>query len=246
MLRARFYVPDIASPAPALVYFHGGGWVCGGLEYVDAPLRSIANRAACAIVSVDYRLAPEHPYPAATEDAYAATSWVAEHAASLGFDSGRLAVGGDSAGGNLATVVALMARDRGEPPLAFQVLVYPVTNHDFTTSSYEDNAEGYLLTRDSMKWYWSHYLGELGSGADPYASPLRASVKDVPPALVLTAEHDPLRDEGEAYARHLQAAGVSASLRCYEGLVHGFFRMGGAVAGARRALDDIAEALREL
>jgi acetyl esterase len=246
MLPGRFYVPDIASPAPVLVYFHGGGWVCGGLEYVDAPLRSIANRAACAIVSVDYRLAPEHPYPAATEDAYAATSWVAEHAASLGFDSGRLAVGGDSAGGNLATVAALMARDRGGPPLAFQVLVYPVTNHDFTTSSYEDNAEGYLLTRDSMKWYWGHYLGESGSGADPYASPLWAGVKDLPPALVLTAEHDPLRDEGEAYARHLEAAGVSAVLRRYEGLVHGFFRMGGAVAGAQRALDDIAKALREL
>ena len=245
MLPARFYLPDVALPAPVLVYFHGGGWVCGGLQYVDAPLRSIANRAGWAIVSVDYRLAPEHPYPAATEDAYAATSWVAEQAASLGFDSGRLAVGGDSAGGNLATVVALMARDRAGPPLVFQVLVYPVTNNDFTTPSYEENAEGYLLTRDSMKWYWGHYLGEPGTGADPHASPLRAGVTDLPPALVLTTEHDPLRDEGEAYARHLQASGVRTVLRCYEGLVHGFFRMGGAVAGAQRALDDIAEALRK-
>jgi acetyl esterase len=246
MLPARFYVPDIALPAPVLVYFHGGGWVCGGIEYVDPPLRSIANRALCAIVSVDYRLAPEHPYPAATEDAYAATSWVVENADSLGFDSGRVAVGGDSAGGNLATVVALMARDQGGPPLVFQVLIYPVTNYDFTTSSYDDNADGYLLTRDSMKWYWAHYLGDSGTAGHPHASPLRADVNDLPPALVLTAEYDPLRDEGEAYARHLEASGVSVVLQRYDGLVHGFFRMGGAVRAAQRALDDIARALRDI
>jgi acetyl esterase len=247
MLPARFYLPEVSLPAPILVYFHGGGWVCGGIEYVDPPLRSIANRAKCGIVSVDYRLAPEHPFPAAPEDAYAATSWVAAHARALGFDPGRMAVGGDSAGGNLATGVALMARDRRGPLLKLQVLVYPATNHDFTTASYRDNATGYLLTADSMRWYWSHYLGEeTRNGGHPYASPLRANAVGLPPALVVTAEYDPLRDEGEAYARHMQEAGVDVVLRRYDGLVHGFFRMAGAVGSARRALDDIAHALGRL
>ena len=246
MLPARFYLPEVSSPPPVLMYFHGGGWVCGGIEFVDPPLRSIANRARCGIVSVDYRLAPEHRFPAAPEDAYAATTWVAEHGGSLGFDRSRIAVGGDSAGGNLATVVALMARDRQGPRIALQVLVYPVTNHDFTTASYRDNATGYLLTTDSMKWYWAHDLGDAGDGGHPYASPLRASVEDLPAALVMTAEYDPLRDEGEAYARHMQGAGVDVVLRRYDGLVHGFFRMGGAVKAAQQALDDIAEALGRL
>lgn len=243
-LPVRFYVPELDSPAPVLVYFHGGGWVCGGIRYVDPPLRSIVNRARCAAVSVDYRLAPEHEFPAAAEDAYAAVSWVAERATELGFDSDRVAVGGDSAGGNLATVAALMARDRGGPRLAYQVLVYPVTDHDFDTASYVQNAEGFLLTRDSMKWYWGHYLADERDGANPYASPLRADVTGLPPALMITAEHDPLRDEGDAYAHRLEAAGVPVRLRCLEGLVHGFFRMGDALEEAQEALDDIADTLR--
>jgi acetyl esterase len=239
-LQARFYRPHGSASLPVLVYFHGGGWVCGGIAYVDPPLRYIANRSRCGVVSVDYRLAPENPFPAAPEDALAAARWVHRCANDLGYDPGRVAVGGDSAGGNLAAVAALMARDRAGPPLAYQVLIYPVTDYTFDTPSYCDNAEGYLLTRESMKWYWGHYLTRPEEGANPYASPLRAALEGLPSASLFTAEYDPLRDEGEQYARRLQAAGVPVRLRRYGGLVHGFFRMGGAVDQARRALDDIA------
>ena len=203
----RIYRPEGAAPLPALVHFHGGGWVIGSLDGADITCRALANASGCVVVSVDYRLAPEHRFPAAPQDCYAAARWVAEHAGELGIDPARVGVSGDSAGGNLATVVALMAREKGGPPLAFQLLVYPVTDCDFTSASYEANADGYFLTRDWMTWFWDHYIPDVSQRSDPRASPLR--VKDLsglPPALVITAEFDPLRDEGEAYAERLREA----------------------------------------
>jgi acetyl esterase len=216
----RIYTPAGSGPLPVVVYFHGGGWVIGNIESHDATCRALANESGCIVVSVDYRLAPEHKFPAAAEDSYAATVWAAE----FGGDASRLAVAGDSAGGNLAAVVALMARDRGGPRIAFQLLVYPVTDFSFDRPSYSENAEGYLLSRDAMRWFWNHYLAEEAEGLHPHASPLRAeSLAGLPPALVLTAEFDPLRDEGEEYAAKLREAGVPADLVRYDGLIHGFF-----------------------
>jgi acetyl esterase len=198
------------------------------------------------VASVDYRRAPEHKYPVAAEDAFAATRWIAAHAAHLGLEARRLAVGGDSAGGNLAAAVTLMARERGGPPLGFQLLVYPVTCHGFDTPSYRECADGYLLTRDGMRWFWGHYLGRAEEGGQPHASPLLApDLAGLPPALVITAEYDPLRDEGEAYAARLREAGVSVTLTRYPGMIHGFFRMLNFVDQARAARDESAAALRK-
>ena len=172
---ARMYIPEGKGPFPVLVYFHGGGWVIGTLDTHDTCCRELARSAGCAVLSVDYRLAPEHRFPAAAEDAYAATCWVAEQGVSLDIDPTRIAVGGDSAGGNLAAVVSLMARDRSRPRLCYQVLVYPVTNHSFATASYRENADGYYLTRDKMTYFWNQYLPDEASGRHPYASPLQAS-----------------------------------------------------------------------
>jgi acetyl esterase len=241
----RVYTPAGQPPLPALVYFHGGGWVIGDLDSHDPVCRALANGAGCVVVAVDYRLAPEHKYPAAAEDCYAATRFVAEQAAELGIDPARIAVGGDSAGGNLAAVVAQMARDRGGPPLVFQLLIYPVTDYSFDTVSYRDNAEGYLLTRDSMEWFWAHYLPDAAAGREPYASPLQAKdLRGLPPALVITAEYDPLRDEGEAYAERLRAAGVTATTRRYDGMIHGFFQLGGVLEQGKAAVAEAAAALR--
>jgi acetyl esterase len=223
----RIYSPAVARPAPAIVSFHGGGWVIGDLDGYEASCRMIANSVGCVVVSVDYRLAPEHPFPAAPEDAYAATRWAAEHAAELGVDPRRLAVAGDSAGGNLAAVCALMARDRGGPDLVFQLLIYPVTDFSFDTPSYEENAKGYFLEAETMRWYWRQYLRDSADGTDPYASPLRApDLSRLPPALVITAGYDPLRDEGEAYGRRLREAGVDATVSRYDTMFHGFFGFG--------------------
>ena len=241
----RIYTPEGSGPFPVLVYFHGGGWVIGSVDTIDPPCRALANAAGCVIVSIDYRLAPEDKFPAAPEDCYAATRWVAEYAAGISADPSRMAVGGDSAGGNLAAVVALMARDRGGPPLAYQLLVYPVTNYDFSTASYEENGEGYLLTKNAMVWFWDHYLRTEEDGAHPYASPLRApDLRGLPPALVITAEFDPLRDEGEAYARRLQEAGVPVALKRSDGMIHGFWQMGGVLDQGKKVLADRAAALR--
>ena len=230
---------------PLLVWYHGGGWVIGDLDTADVTCRELAARAGCVLVSVDYRLAPEHRFPAAHDDCYAATIWAADHAAELGADAGRLAVGGDSAGGNLAAVVSLRARDEGGPAIRFQLLVYPVTDRDFETASYRDNADGYLLTRDGMIWFWEHYLGPDGDGAHPHASPLRAtSLADLPPAHVVTAEYDPLRDEGEAYAERLREAGVPVTLTRYPGQIHAFFGMHGILDDAGRAADEAAERMK--
>jgi acetyl esterase len=242
----RIYRPVDKGALPVLVYFHGGGWVLGDLEGVDVPLRAIANRAGCAIVSVDYRLAPEHKFPAAADDCYAVARWVAENAASLGVDPSRIAIGGDSAGGNLTAVVALMARDRGGPRFVHQLLVYPVTNFDFTTPSYDENADGYFLTKAAMVWFWNHYLRDETDGAHPHASPYQASdLSNLPAAFVITAEYDPLRDEGEAYADRLRQAGNQVELRRYDGMIHGFFTMGNVLDQGQVVVEDAAERLRQ-
>ncbi|MDT7583500.1 MAG: acetyl esterase [Pseudonocardiales bacterium] len=242
----RVYTPAGEGPLPVVVYFHGGGWVIGDLEVVDQPCRQLASAAGAIVVSVDYRLAPEHRYPAAFDDCYAATVWVGAHAAEIGGDPARLAVAGDSAGGNLAAAVALAARDRGGPELAAQLLIYPVTDFNFGTASYQDNREGYLLTKGSMQWFWAHYLGAQDLDKDPYACPLRAdSLVGLPPAYVATSEYDPLRDEGEAYARRLEEAGVAVTAKRFDGLLHGFFWMLAAVPSAAGVLDDMVGVLRK-
>ncbi|MHB8992779.1 MAG: alpha/beta hydrolase, partial [Chloroflexota bacterium] len=193
-----------------------------------------------------YRLAPEHKFPAAVDDTYAATRWVADNAAVLGADPDCIAVGGDSAGGNLATVVALRARDEEGPRLCHQLLLYPVTNYGFDTPSYRENGSGYMLTLADMEWFWAHYLAGEVDGRHPHASPLRAEdLSGLPPALVLTAEFDPLRDEAEAYAARLREAGVPVTLTRYDGMVHNFVRLYAALDGGRRALDQVGGALRE-
>jgi len=242
----RAYSPGGRGPHPALVYYHGGGWVIGDLYTHDGLCRSLTNAARCAVLSVEYRLAPEFKYPVAAEDSYAALDWVVTHAARLGIDPRRVAVGGDSAGGNLATVVALMARERGGPALIHQLLIYPVTDYDLDTPSYVENATGYVLTREAMRWFWSHYLAREAQGFERYASPLRApSLAGLPPALVMTAEHDPLRDEGEAYAARLRDAGVPVTLTRYTGMFHGFVRMTHILDKARTALDEMAGSLQK-
>jgi len=242
----RIYTPVGTAPFPVLVYFHGGGWVIGNLDTHDGICRSLANRVGCLVVSVDYRLAPEHPFPAAPEDCYAATRWLAEHAGSLGGDKGRIAVGGDSAGGNLAAVVALMARDRGGPKLAFQLLVYPATDTDFETRSYRENSEGYFLTRADMVWFWNHYAPRDEDRRNPYAAPLRAaSLRGLPPALVITAEFDPLCDDGNAYAARLREDGVPVRLSQQDGLIHGFFQMGAVIDRGRASVDEASRALKD-
>lgn len=244
-LRARLYAPQAEHALPMLLFFHGGGFVVGDLETHDAICRTLANEAACIVLSVDYRLAPEAPYPAAAEDCYAATKWAADNAEDLGGDAERIAVGGDSAGGNLAAVVALMARDRGEPLLSRQLLIYPVIDHAFNTESYRANADGYLLTRSMMQWFWGHYLADAGQGAEPYASPIRAAdLSGVAPATVITAEYDPLRDEGEAYARRLESAGVPTTLCRFDGMIHGFFGMTDRLDRAAEAVAFAAAELR--
>ena len=241
----RIFTPEGSAPFPTLVFFHGGGWVLGDLNTHDVVCRAIAKHSGCKVVAVDYRLAPEHKYPAAADDAFAATRWVAENAAALEVDAGRIAVGGDSAGGNLTLAVAQMARDTGSPALRFQLAWYPVTDFNFGTDSYKDNADGYLLTRASMEWFWDHYLAAPEDGAQPYASPLRAAdLTGLPPAHIITAEFDPLRDEGEAYAARLRAAGVPVMAKRYDGLVHGSFQLGGVLDAGRQMLLDGAAALK--
>ncbi len=241
----RIYTPHGSGPFPGMVWFHGGGWVVGNLDTADGNARHVAAGAGCVVVSVGYRLAPEDKFPAAADDSYAATRWVAENAASIGVDPARIAVGGDSAGGNLAAVVSLMARDRGGPPLVFQLMVYPATERNFETESCRENADGYLLTTDSMKWFWAHYLSSEEDVANPYAAPMAADdLTGLPPALVITAEFDPLRDEGEAYGRRLQEAGVPATNSRYDGMIHGFFSMSLVIDKGREAVLEASAALR--
>jgi acetyl esterase len=229
---------------PVLMFFHGGGWVVGDLETHDTMCRHIANAAGCAVVAVDYRLAPEHKFPAAVEDCLAATQWVAENAREIGVDPGRLAVGGDSAGGNLAAVVSLIARDRGTPKLRAQLLLYPVLDCGMKQSSHQRFAEGHLLTEATMRWFAEAYLRGPGDIDDWRVSPLRApDLSGLPPTYVLTAGYDPLCDEGIAYARRLQDAGVAVEHRHVPDQIHGFLLMGKMVRAASPALDEIAAAL---
>ncbi len=237
---ARIYRPGDGT-LPGLVWFHGGGWVLGSLESTDPLCRSLAAQAGCLVISVDYRLAPEHRFPAAVEDAYAATRWVAEHGPELGLDPTRLAVGGDSAGGNLAAVVALQAREAG-PRLSYQLLVYPATDLRGWYPSYEENW-GYFLTERDMRWFEGNYLNADSEKDDPRVSPLHASSHvGLPPALIVTAEYDPLRDQGEAYGEKLRADGVPVEVRRYQGMIHAFLGM--PVDRAKTALQEIATALR--
>jgi acetyl esterase len=232
----RLYRPSDGE-LPALVFCHGGGWVIGSLDSHDALCRTLAARSGCAVVSVDYRLAPEHRFPAAVEDAWTATTWAAQRFP-------RLAVGGDSAGGTLSAVTALRARDR-DLPLALQVLVYPVTDFAFDTPSYREHGTSLNLTEETMRWFWEQYLPENEDGADPEVSPLRApDLAGVAPALVVTAEFDPLCDEAEAYAARLERAGVPVVLSRYDGQVHGFLRMPAVLDRARGGIDEVAAAVR--
>ena len=240
----RVYTPDNSTIKPVLVYFHGGGWVLGDLDVADGLCRSIANGAGYVVVSVDYRLAPEYKFPAAVEDAYAATSWVAKNAAALNADPTRIVVGGDSAGGNLAAVVSLMARDKGSPSLIYQLLIYPVTKYGFDTQSYRKYGQGgFGLTKDEMVWFWHHYLASDADGQNPYVSPLLAPCHDLPPACIIIAEYDVLRDEAEAYAARLQKAGVPVQLLRYDGMIHNFVGLASVLDRGKQALLEIAAQL---
>ena len=244
-LPARLYRPRPGT-LPLLVYFHGGGWVLGSVALSDNYCRALANASGCAVLSVEYRLAPEHRYPAAADDAYAATRWSAGHAAALGIDPGRIAVGGSSAGGNLAAVASLMAREQGGPRIALQLLHIPVTDHDFARPSYQRYATGHGLTRDGMRWFWDHYEPDIARRNEPHASPLRATdFRGLPPAIVVTAECDPLRDEGKDYADRLRAAGVPVTYLEYAGMVHSFMGWSSAVPIGRRAFSEMGAALRK-
>ena len=241
----RIYTPTGDGPHPVLVNFHGGGWVIGDLDTADGVCRDLCNTAQCVVVSVDYRLAPEHVFPAAPDDAYAATCWAADNQAALN-GNGKIGVCGESSGGNLAAVVCLKARDEAGPQIDFQLLLYPVVDCDMTRQSYVDNGSGYFLETDTMVWFWNHYCPDLERRKDPAASPLLAeSHGNLPPALVVTAEFDPLRDEGGLYAETLQAAGGDAQVVCYDGLVHDFFATATIFQASRPGFEHACSALRD-
>lgn len=240
----RLYRPESAEPPPLVVYFHGGGWTIGNLETHDGLCRSLANRSGCAVLAVDYRLGPEHRFPAAVEDAMAATRWAADHAEELGVDPGRLGVAGDSAGGNLAAVVSLLARDAGGPRISHQLLIYPATDLTRDWPSYQENAEGYFLTVRDMQWFESHYVRSAADRDDWRVSPgVAPSHADLPEAMVVTAEYDPLRDQGETYGELLRAAGVPVRVVRYPGMIHGFLGIA-VLDGAVRAMEEIGAELR--
>jgi acetyl esterase len=247
-LSMRLYLPDGDGPFPVLVYFHGGGFVIGSLETHDALCRSLANAGDCAVLSVDYRLAPEHPFPAAVEDAVAAVEWIAEHGTHVDVDADRIAVGGDSAGANLAAATTLAVQDRDGPELCRQILIYPavsspVLGEDF--ESYEENAEGYFLETESMQWFLDQYVQDEIHLRNEYFAPLLAAdLSGVPPASIITAEFDPLRDEGLAYAARLEADGVAVDAYHYERMIHGFASMVGLVDAAEDAVEAIGADLR--
>jgi acetyl esterase len=230
---------------PVLVYYHGGGWVIGDLDTHDTLCREIANASGCAVVAVDYRMAPEHPFPAAVDDCIAATYWVQRNAQRLALDATRLAVGGDSAGGNLAAVVSLAARDTGDLPIRFQLLIYPATDARRIAPSHETNGQGYLLTRDTVTYFHDHYISDPEHDTDWRASPLlRDDLTQLPPALVLTAGYDPLRDEGLAYSQRLSEAGSRTTHMCFERQIHGFITMGKVIDEANAAVAICASELR--
>jgi acetyl esterase len=243
-LPLRIYRPSRQRPLPALLYFFGGGWVLGAIDTADGVSRALANSSGALVAVVGYRLAPEHPFPAAIDDCYAALRWVTAHADEIGADPARLAVGGDSAGGNLAAGVALLAR-ADDLALIGQLLVYPNTDQLADDPSMRAADDPYLFNHHSVAWYRQHYLASPGDAASPLASPLRAeSLAGLPPALVITAEYDPLRDQGEAYARRLAGDGVEVELSRYPGMAHGFFTMAGTVDASRAAIAQAASRVR--
>jgi acetyl esterase len=242
----RVYRPTASTDRlPALVSCHGGGWVLGNLDSHDRVCRSLSRASGCVVISVDYRLAPENRFPAAAEDAFAVTSHVATHPDEFGIDPDRIAVGGDSAGGNLAAAVTLMARDRGGPRLRFQLLVYPLVDADDQSPSIREFGQNHFITREMMEWFNNQYFATAADRRSPYASPLKADLSGLPPAMIMTAECDPLRDQGEAYARKLERSGVPVTLKRYEGMVHPFLSLAGIVDTARVALADASKALAQ-
>lgn len=246
-IRIRFYRHIGTKPGPAIVYYHGGGWVLGDLDHSDALCRWLAVETGYLVANVDYRLAPEHRYPTAAEDAYAALQWIAGHAAELDIDPLRIAVSGGSAGGNLAAVATLMARDRGGVRPAAQVLAYPVLDDVCDTPSYQEFAEGYIVASEDMRWYWRQYLNRPEEGAEPYAAPMKSTdLSGLPPALIITAECDPIRDDGERYAARLEAAGVPTTQSRYAGALHGFFAQPGLMATGTAAVAEATAFLEQV
>lgn len=245
-VRVRIYRPHASGTRPVIMYFHGGGFVLGNLDVADKPCRQLADVTGCVVVSVDYRLAPEYKAPAAAEDCYAATAWAAEHAGEFGGDGTRLAVAGDSAGGNLAAVVALMARDLAVPALRMQILIYPIIEIGGNRPSRAECGEGYLLTQRSLNWFDAHYLSAAPDAKNPYVSPIRAKTSaGLPRAIVITAGHDPLRDEGDAYARHLQQANVPVLHLQNPTMIHGFMWLGGVIDHSASVYEQVARYVLE-
>ncbi len=241
---ARVYTPEGAGPHPVVMFFHGGGWVICSLDSHDNVARAICRDATAVVVSVDYRMAPEFRFPTAAHDCFAATRWMAANAESLNGDGSRLAVCGDSAGGNLSAVVSQMARDAGGPAVTFAALIYPAVDMTALGGSLDENAKGFFLERDGMEWFMNHYLSPE-ERADPLASPLlHPNLSDLPPCFITTCEFDPLRDEGEAYGAALRARGVHAENKRYEGLIHGAVNMAGVLDGGRQMVADVADRLR--
>ena len=245
-LRTRIYTPRGKGPFPIVMHFHGGGWTRGDLDIWDGFCAQVSSKSSCIVASVDYRLAPEHRFPAALNDAYDSTLWASRNARSFGGDPERLAVVGDSAGGNLAAAVCLLARDRKRPRISLQGLIYPALNYSFDTKSYLDFRDSFFLTREKSVANWNSYLGSPDNSKNPYACPLVAqSLRDLPRATVITAECDPLRDEGESYARRLQNDGVRVDYRCYPGMIHPFVLLSLNLSEGKKAIDDLATDIRD-
>jgi len=242
----RIYTPEGKAPYPALVFYHGGGWVLGSLDNYDSVCRVLTNFAHCVVVSVDYRLAPEHKFPAAVEDAYDSLQWIADHHQEFNINPNLLAVGGDSAGGNLAAVACIIAKERKTPKIAYQLLIYPSTGFKEEPPSMRENSEGYMLTRELMEWFRKHYFNTEEEMQHPYASPIfYPHLEGLPPAMIVTAQYDPLRDVGKAYADKLEEKGVEVTYRNYEGLIHGFINFHNFIAEAQRALEEMAAQLSQ-